>query len=120
VRKVKLVKPNIAGKQLVVIRLAKGRYLTIDARLRATYDPIPNSVSGAAVHIVDQRPNCPEADSYRLTACFGILRTHLQKPANPYGAKHVLHKGQERNVAGYLIEVLDKGANFVKIKITEV
>jgi hypothetical protein len=119
-RKVKLVKPNIAGKQLVVIRLAKGRYLTVDARLRATHDPIPNSISGAAVHIVDQRPNCPEADGWGMTACFGILRTHLQKPANPYGAKHVLHKGQERNVAGYLIKVLDKGANFVKIKITEV
>ena len=117
---VKLVKPNYAGKQLVVIPLAKGRYITIDARLNDTHDPIPSSVEGAAVHIVDQRPNCPEADAYGLTACFGILRTHLQKPANPYGAQHVLKKGQERNVGGYVVEVLGKGANWVKVKVTEV
>ena len=119
VRKVKLVKPNHAGNQLAVIRLAKGRYLTIDARLRATYDPIPNSISGAAVHIVDQRPNCDEADSWGLSACFGILRSHVQKPANPYGAEHVLQKGQVRNIAGHTIKVIDKGANWITVKIIE-
>ena len=106
---VRLVKPNYAGKQLVVIPLSKGRYITIDARLNDTYDPIPSSVSGAAVHIVDQRD-----------FGFGIARTHLQKPANPYGAQHVLKKGQERNVGGYVVEVLGKGANWVKVKVTEV